>query len=193
MKKLLLAAATALAVGAGSAAQAAVIFLETVTPTGGGQNFYSYRIEFADDEGVQTGSTLVIYDFAGYVDGSITAGGAPGISVSTEPSSALPSFGFTDDPSITNLVFTYNGPTLDVGGAQFSGFGAASIFSGVTLDGFSALTVKVAGDAEGTIVASQGGVGVPAAIPEPGTWALMIGGFGLVGASLRRRTALRAA
>ena len=25
------------------------------------------------------------------------------------------------------------------------------------------------------------------AVPEPGTWALMIGGFGLAGASLRRR------
>ena len=28
---------------------------------------------------------------------------------------------------------------------------------------------------------------VPSGGPEPGTWALMIGGFGLVGASLRRR------
>jgi hypothetical protein len=28
-----------------------------------------------------------------------------------------------------------------------------------------------------------------AAIPEPGTWALMISGFGLMGAALRRRRA----
>ena len=30
------------------------------------------------------------------------------------------------------------------------------------------------------------------AIPEPGTWALMIGGFGLAGAALRRRQAAAA-
>src|SRR5687767_9962126 len=29
---------------------------------------------------------------------------------------------------------------------------------------------------------------LPAAIPEPGTWALMIAGFGLAGAALRRRS-----
>lgn len=32
-----------------------------------------------------------------------------------------------------------------------------------------------------------------AAVPEPGSWALMIGGFGLVGLSLRRRAAVAAA
>jgi hypothetical protein len=31
-----------------------------------------------------------------------------------------------------------------------------------------------------------------AAVPEPGTWALMIGGFGMAGATLRRRRALTA-
>jgi hypothetical protein len=138
---------------------------------------------------VQTGSKLVIFDFAGYVDGSITTAGAPGVTASIENFSGLPSIGFTDDPSIPNLVFTYDGPTLDVGGAQFSGFGAESIFSAVTLDGFSAITVKVGGEAQGTLIASQGGVGVPA-IPEPATWAMMIGGFGLVGGALRRRRAL---
>jgi microcystin-dependent protein len=30
------------------------------------------------------------------------------------------------------------------------------------------------------------------AVPEPGTWALMIGGFGLAGAALRRRRAATA-
>lgn len=34
---------------------------------------------------------------------------------------------------------------------------------------------------------------VPAAVPEPSAWALMIAGFGLAGATLRRRPRLRAA
>ena len=29
--------------------------------------------------------------------------------------------------------------------------------------------------------------GIPGGVPEPASWALMIGGFGLVGASMRRR------
>ncbi|MEW5684470.1 MAG: PEPxxWA-CTERM sorting domain-containing protein, partial [Pseudomonadota bacterium] len=35
--------------------------------------------------------------------------------------------------------------------------------------------------------------GAPAAVPEPATWALMIGGFGLAGATLRRRRSVAAA
>ncbi|MBU3077347.1 PEPxxWA-CTERM sorting domain-containing protein [Sphingomonas sp. XMGL2] len=34
---------------------------------------------------------------------------------------------------------------------------------------------------------TPGSVQVPGAVPEPATWAMMIGGFGLVGASMRRR------
>ena len=35
-----------------------------------------------------------------------------------------------------------------------------------------------------------GPASVEAAVPEPGTWALMIGGFGMVGMALRRRHTL---
>lgn len=60
---------------------------------------------------------------------------------------------------------------------------------------------------EGSVIANTfhsegtriGGVGfsqfveVPSAVPEPGTWALMIGGFGFAGAMLRRRRSARPA
>lgn len=45
----------------------------------------------------------------------------------------------------------------------------------------------------GFVQGQDSGMGMPVAwVPEPGTWALMIGGFGLAGASLRRRRALAA-
>src|SRR3546814_4193495 len=48
-------------------------------------------------------------------------------------------------------------------------------------------TVKNEGlGAEGTDLYTQGYVGVPG-VPEPETWLMMIGGFGLVGWQLRRR------
>ena len=47
---------------------------------------------------------------------------------------------------------------------------------------------------DGYIAAINGiSVGGNPAIPEPSTWALMIGGFGLAGAALRRRRAIAAA
>lgn len=49
-------------------------------------------------------------------------------------------------------------------------------------------------DLDNTRTNNQGGVSLRiTAVPEPGTWALMIGGFGLAGVALRRRTSPRAA
>lgn len=46
-------------------------------------------------------------------------------------------------------------------------------------------------DTDGDRASNQGGVSLLiTAVPEPATWALMIGGFGLAGAALRRRAAL---
>lgn len=57
-----------------------------------------------------------------------------------------------------------------------------------------AYTASALGDAYGSVLSVNGDLGNPgaypfdvAAVPEPATWALMIAGFGLTGASLRRR------
>ncbi|WP_231639313.1 PEPxxWA-CTERM sorting domain-containing protein [Sphingomonas profundi] len=42
---------------------------------------------------------------------------------------------------------------------------------------------------EGTITGTLNANVVVAAVPEPATWAMMLGGFGLVGAAMRRRRA----
>lgn len=79
----------------------------------------------------------------------------------------------------TSLGFTqFAGPTL------FSGTSTAPIFS----TGVFQLTSIVSGSS--TLTISQAAPPVTGAIPEPASWALMIGGFGLTGAALRRQRAI---
>jgi hypothetical protein len=185
MKKLALAAAL-VAGSVASSANAVVIFLDSVVAEGGNYR-YTYSAEFSNGEGIQNGSTLAIFDFGGYVPGSITTASSA-LTGTTPNSSGLASIGFTDDASIPNLQFTYNGSTQDLAGGRFVFGSALSRFGQFALDGFSAITVKTAGDADGTLVASQGGVGVPVGgVPEPAIWGMMIGGFGMIGFASRRR------
>jgi len=197
LKQLLLAAAALLSIS--TAASAAVTpVLDTVTPVGSEFEF-SYSGTLAGDQGLMVGSTLVIFDFAGYVAGSVSAGiYAADLAATTELTSALPPpFGATDDPTLQNLVFRWTGaPFNAVGGpfadVDFAGLTARSTYSGVTLDGFTAVTVTNNGAATGFPAFNTGFVGVPlgVAVPEPTAWMLMIGGLGLAGAMVRRQRAL---
>jgi opacity protein-like surface antigen len=200
MKKLLLAAVAA--VGLAGSAQAAVITLENVVEQGPNGFRFRYQGTLGPDEGVRSGDRLVIRDFAGYIDGSIFGGG-PNLTASTELVSADPlTPGFNDDPNLVNLVFTYTGPDFRASGGPFQPFnfnnlGARSTFSGLTQDAFFTLTTKNNPDGapggSGTAVFTLGQVTVPTAVPEPASWAMMIGGFGLIGAATRRRSRVRTA
>lgn len=177
------------AAGAATPASAVVIFLSGAPTAVPGGFEFSYQGNFSNDEGIQTGSTLVIFDFAGYIAGSIFSPYADVSAMTELVSGDVPtSPDFTDDPGLFNLRFTYTGAsTLDLSNIDFTGLTAESILGGVTNDGFSAVTVKVDGSAVGTKVYSIGQVGVPFGVPEPAAWAMMLGGFGLVGAAVRRR------
>lgn len=56
-----------------------------------------------------------------------------------------------------------------------------------TLPDFPVLTVQQGEEAVGTLYDSYTVQSPSGAVPEPAAWAMMIGGFGLVGASARRR------
>jgi len=192
VKKLLLAATALLALPV--AAKAAILpVLDTVTPVGS-QYEFSYSGTLSGDVGLVEDDLLIIYDFAGYVDGSISAGiYAADVDVSTELTSAFGPIGFNDDPTLVNLVFRWAGAPFNASGGpftdvSFAGFTARSIYSQWTLDGFVGLSTINNGAATGQKDFNAGAVAVAAApAPEPVTWSLMIAGFGLAGAALRVR------
>lgn len=195
MKRVFLAAVAALSTA--GAADAAVVTLQTVTTNGASDYTFSYQGTLGPDEGLRSGDRLIIYDFAGYIAGSIFSP-SPSVIASVEAVSpgGLITPGFDDDPSVVNLVFTYTGPAFRASGGpfaalDFNGLGARSTLGGLLDDAFFALTTKnnpsnVPGGA-GSPLYMLGWVSVPAAIPEPTTWALLLGGFGLTGFSMRNR------
>ena len=212
MKKLLLMAGAALCLATG--ARASIIpVLDSVTQDG--SNFlFTYHATLSGDQGLTDGSMLVIQDFAGYVPKSASAAGTgftPFISISTplEANFNTAAGGvqtnavYSDDPNVTDLVFTYHGPDFHTSGGPFTdieimGLTAESTFGGVAVDGFSSRAIKNTGlGTVGTVAFNNGAVGVPvsAAVPEPASWALLILGFGGIGglARMRRGRALGAA
>jgi hypothetical protein len=195
MKKWVLAAGAAFCLAA--PAGAAVITLEGVTNNGPNDFTFSYQGTLGPDEGLRSGDRLIIYDFGGYIDGSVFTP-SPNVIATVEFTSptGVVQPGFNDDAGIENLVFTYVGPDFrNEGGPfaplDFNGLGARSTLGFVIQDAFFTLTTKNNPDGvpggSNTAVFTLGNVGVPSAIPEPATWAMMLGGFGLIGAASRRR------
>jgi hypothetical protein len=194
MKKLLFAAVAAVVLA--GPAGAAVITLSGIAANGPNDFTFTYQGTLGPDEGVRNGDRLIIYDFRGYIDGSVFSPSAD-LVASTEFSSpsGLVAPGFDDDPNVVNLVFTYTGPDFRNAGVPFApfdfdGLGARSRFGGTAADAFFTLTTKNNPDGlpggSNTAVYTLGSVTVPA-VPEPATWAMMMGGFGLAGMAMRRR------
>ncbi|NNM75940.1 PEP-CTERM sorting domain-containing protein [Sphingomonas sp. ID1715] len=194
MKKLAFAAIAAL--GLAGTADAAVLTLQSITTNGPSNFTYNYQATLGPDEGVRTGDRFVIFDFGGYITGSAFSGSPDLVaSVQNTTPGVLVTPGFNDDPNITNLVFTYTGPdfrntTGPLAPFSFPLIGANSTFGRVAVDAFFTLTTKNNPASErNQPIFTLGQVSVPVGgVPEPATWAMMIGGFSLVGASARRRS-----
>ncbi len=95
---------------------------------------------------------------------------------------------------LTGLVGDLPNPTLAgcgnctsfIGGREFGGsFSFTGLTGGGTID-----TLDVARLIDSISISYQVNVGVSPAVPEPATWALLLGGFGLTGVAARRRRAL---
>jgi hypothetical protein len=143
-----------------------------------------------------TGSQFVIFDFAGYDLGSILTTDARFTATvqNSTPGYMLPP-GFSDNAGIANLVFTWNAAAFQTSGGPFAPtpftVSARSTFGGTAMGGFGAFTVTNNGPAQGALAINAGSTAVPLivslGVPEPASWAMMIVGFGGVGALMRRR------
>ena len=100
---------------------------------------------------------------------------------------------FKDKGNTNNCTAAQGG--LNPGARTIGSFGLqfqAPVPSAVTLSGFTVRYQGIASRSLGLSDASASGVTVDintpqAVVPEPATWAMMLGGFGLLGGAMRRR------
>jgi len=161
------------------------ITLDPGSPTGAGPFTYAYTATIPVGDQIGTGDFFRIYDFNGYVAGSIAApaGWTASIASSnpTPPPNVILSHG--DDPAIPNLIFTYTGAAPIIGAATISGFTAQSTF------GFLGAIKDFAGrdrKADGSFVDSVGDVRVPGPVPEPASVVSLLFGGALIAVAGRR-------
>ncbi len=183
MKRAYLLAAVAVATIASSANA-----VQTITITGPSGFFGDDSVQAGTSSistigfpGVQTGTGLGTFGGAGTFTRTFnfitpTGYNLSNVTAQNIASSSLTNIDFTS-VTLNGVAFAISNGTLD----------QASLFNQTLITGANnvlTITGLTGGDA-----ALSGNLSfAAAAVPEPAAWAMMIGGFGLVGFSLRRRT-----
>lgn len=213
-----LAAALLLVAGAANAVQVPGVYNTglgvggTALAAGDGQIDANYTVLSSDQTGVVAGANALTYYNVAYLqDGPLsrivnatgTDAGTAGTTTTFRTTFSLTGFDFAN-ATISGQVLADNALTVLLNGNLI---GSASTFT--TLTGFSSSAQFFNGafntldfvltNAGGPVAFQVAGLTVTAAelpvvagVPEPTTWAMLVMGFGLVGASLRRRTGARA-
>ncbi len=174
LKSLMAGAVIALGLAAGSAS-AATINLSTLVGTWDTQqNFSVLGSFFTDDYLADVAITAKFTDYFVWGDEYEVFVNGSSIGAALAP---LPAAPFEADPETA-----YNSGLVTRGTVALNlGDTLAFKFTRIP-DGYSDATIAV------SAIGGRGG-----AVPEPATWAMMIAGFGLAGATLRRRRAILAA
>ncbi len=183
----LFAAAIAVVAVSSDAARAGIIPVSvTVTPQSG--NFrWTYGVVLPSDMQLQAGNYFTIYDFGGFVPDSIQA--PEGWTASVTPN-ATPPVGLepVNNPTITDITFTYNGDTIPTGQIGLGNFWAVSTVGDSVSTQFTAQNIQVStGNIDRNIVdtIAPGPSVTPEptpGVPEPTTLALAALGLPMVGA-----------
>jgi hypothetical protein len=133
---------------------------------------YTYGATITGEDTFQGGDFLTLYDFYGYVPGSVTGPG-PNLVVSEQGSGLTPpGLSPTDNPEVPNLTFTYDGAKGTLNAATFLGYITAisTIGRTGTTDVSGQTHNGRTGDPKANLTATIG----PSAVPEPATVVMVV-------------------
>jgi hypothetical protein len=161
------------------------------TPT---TTLWNYTINVTSFQEAHPGDFFTIYDFGSIIPASNVQ--PSGWTFSTSLLGPTPAMiNAPDNPAILNLTWVYNGPIIPTSTLGIGPFQVAIAGPGRTQfrnSYFAGQGTMSTGPSAGSVIGNIAPIVVPTDVPEPATFALIlgVGGLGLVGRLLARRLRL---